>query len=109
MAGLGTRWAATAADTTGTFLTAGAQTGGSRAGARFGTSLAVVYMPSARSVTLDLTEISGWGSARVTRVDPTSGATSVLGTYSTSGSQVVGSQGSNAGGDSDWVLLVEGV
>jgi hypothetical protein len=109
VASLGTRWAATVADTTGTFLTAGAQTGSSRAGARFGTSLAVVYMPSARSVTLDLTEISSYGSALVTRVDPTSGATSVLGTYSTGGSQVVGSQGSNAGGDSDWTLLIEGV
>jgi hypothetical protein len=102
-------WHLMAADTSGTFLTSGAQTGASRAGARFSTSGAVVYMPSARSVTLDLTEISGYSNARVTRVDPTNGATSVLGTYATSGSQVVGSQGSNAGGDSDWVLHVEGV
>jgi hypothetical protein len=96
-------------DTTGTFLTAGAQTGSSRAGARFSTSRAVVYMPSARSVTLDLTEISGYSNARITRVDPTSGGTSVLGTYSTGGSQTVGSQGNNASGASDWVLHVEGV
>jgi hypothetical protein len=109
VAGLGTRWAATAADTTGTFLTGGAQTGASRAGARFGTSTAVVYMPSARAVTLDLSEISAHAQARVTRVDPTSGATSVIGTYATSGGQGVASQGSNASGASDWVLLVEGV
>lgn len=98
-------WGGTAPDTTDTFLTGGESTGSSRAGAIFRAGLALVYMPSAREVTLDLTEIGS--TCRITRIDPTSGAESVL-TSSASGSgYAVSSQGNNAGGDSDWALLVD--
>lgn len=102
------RWALASAavpDTTGTFLTAGANATTDRAGARFSTAVGLVYMPTTRAVTLDLTELTG-SSFTVTRLDPTNGDTSTL-TTTASGSHVVSSQGTNAGGDSDWVLWVE--
>lgn len=98
-------WSGTVPDTTDTFLTVGESSGTTQAGARFGGTLALVYMPTARSVTLDLTELTGT-SFTITRIDPASGAKSVL-TASASGSHVVASQGTNSGGDTDWVLLIE--
>jgi hypothetical protein len=101
-------WQLTVPDTTGTFLTAGEQTGDTRAAARFSTSLGLVYMPTHRKVTLDLTEFAAAGSRVVIRkYDPSDGSSSTIGTYPTSGSQVIESLGPNAEGFGDWVLLVQ--
>jgi hypothetical protein len=100
-------WQLTVPDTTGTFLVAGEQTGDTRAAARFSTSLGLVYMPTRRPITLDLTEFAASGPRVVIRkYDPTDGSFSTIGTFATSGSQVIESLGSNAEGFRDWVLLV---
>ncbi len=99
-------WQQTAPDTTDTFLTAGEQSGTTQAGARFGAGLGLVYMPTTRAVTLDLTEITA-GACTITRIDPSSGAESVLTTVASGSGHVVSSQGTNAASDSDWALLVQ--
>ena len=63
-------------------------------------------MPTARAVDLDLTELSG-SSFTITRIDPSTYASSVLTTTASGAGYTVASQGTNASGDSDWVLLVE--
>lgn len=105
--------ATTAPDTTDTFLTAGESTGATQAAARFSTSHAVVYMPTSREVTFDLTEFSGaGGTVRVRRYDPVSGAFSGLDTtYAASAGNLtlttVAFGTNSSGSDSDWVLLFE--
>lgn len=70
-------------------------------------SLVVAYMPTARTIVLDMTKLSG--PARAQWYDPTNGAY-----YPVSGSPLpnVGTQvftppGTNSEGDSDWVLVLE--
>lgn len=101
-------WGGTEPDMTGSFLTGGGGLGGwDRAGARFGGSLALVYLPTPRVATLDLTALTGT-TFRITRIDPSSGATSLLASRVSGADVVVDSQGLNSAGDSDWALLIEG-
>lgn len=71
-------------------------------------SLAVVYIPpngsGSQSVTVDLSQFSGAVSA--SWYDPTSGATTGIGSFANSGTQAFASSGNNASGDNDWVLLL---
>ena len=111
IAGLTHSWAAMIPDTTGTLLTAGASTGTNRAGVRYSDDQAVLYMPTQRAVTFDLSVFAaGWDDVTITRVDPASGATTLLGTYATTlTGQVIAGQGSNSDGAfTDWALLIEG-
>jgi hypothetical protein len=101
-------WETTLPDTGDTFLTAGEQTGGDGATARFSTSLGLVYMPNSRSVTLDLGELTAFNFIRVRRYDPTNGTYTVINNYRRSaGAQVLSAPGNNAKGDSDWALIVD--
>ena len=103
-------WYTTAPDTTDTFLTSGESTGAAQGAARFDGNRAVIYLPTSRSIDLDLTEMSGsWSAVRVRKMDPTTGTITTVGTYATSGTQTIGALGNNASVTySDWVLLVEG-
>ncbi len=100
-------WSATVPDTGRIFLTGGVDTGRRQAGARFSQSIAVVYMPDERTVTLDLNRLSG-DLFEVARMDPTDGKVTVLDERASGSGYTVASQGLNAGGDSDWVLLIRG-
>lgn len=98
-------WPATVPDTGSIFLTDGMDTGRRQAGARFAGSMAVVYMPNERSVTLDLSQLRG-DRFEITRMDPTGGKVKVLDERASGPGYRVASQGLNAAGDSDWVLII---
>lgn len=115
VASLGGNWSAMAPDTTDTFLTVGEGTGATRASARFDGDgilgvLAVAYRPhsGSASLTFDLTEFTAVATVRIRKFDPSSAAYTTIGTYATTGTQAVGSLGTNAAGDTDWVLVFEG-
>ena len=71
---------------------------------------AVVYVPSQRSITVDLRRLTGGTSAQLTWVDPTSGmSTSVGAPVPTTGARTLTTPGANAKGGTDWVLLARTV
>ncbi|MGC2402463.1 MAG: DUF4038 domain-containing protein [Acidobacteriaceae bacterium] len=67
----------------------------------------VVYMPSARTITVDMTKLKGNATAKW--FDPSNGAyTSVTGQpFANNGSRQFTPPGDNHVGDSDWVLLLD--
>lgn len=68
-------------------------------------SLIMAYTPSARSLTVNLAQLAGGGTARW--YDPVSGnAVGSAQAVSNSGSQTFNTPGNNSGGDSDWVLII---
>lgn len=102
-------WGALVPDTTDTFLTTGEGTGTSRAAAAFSTVAGVIYFPNSRSISVDLSELSGVSQVRARWFDPTDGTYTAIGTYSPSGSQSFThpGNGSNDNGDSDWILVLD--
>jgi uncharacterized protein DUF4038/concanavalin A-like lectin/glucanase superfamily protein/collagenase-like protein with putative collagen-binding domain/fibronectin type III domain protein len=70
-------------------------------------TLALAYVPSSRTVTVDMSSFSGPVTARW--YDPTAGTfTSIDGSpFPNTGSQDFTTPGPNAGGDGDWVLVLE--
>jgi hypothetical protein len=70
-------------------------------------TLAIAYLPSSRTVTVDLSKLGGPVTARW--YDPTTGTfTSIAGSpFANSGSQPFTTPGTNAAGDNDWVLVLE--
>ena len=94
-------------DTTDTFLTAGESTGEAIAGAAFSDFLGLVYVPTNRSITIDRTEFTPT-VLRIRWFDPVAGTyTTVTTSAPNTGTQVVSHPGNNAGGDADWVLVVD--
>jgi hypothetical protein len=70
-------------------------------------SLAMVYFPSARSVTLELARMKG-PQVRARWFDPADGkfVDSAQRVITSLGPQTLGPPGLNGGGDRDWVLLL---
>jgi hypothetical protein len=70
-------------------------------------ALALAYVPSSRSITVDLTRMSGSVNARW--YDPTAGTyQSISGSpFANTGSQTFSTPGTHADGASDWVLVLE--
>lgn len=70
-------------------------------------SLALVFLPTRRAITLDMSNFSG--SMTAWWYDPTSGVYSkVTGSpFASSGSRVLTSPGNNSEGSGDWVLVLE--
>src|SRR5262249_16819301 len=67
---------------------------------------ALVYVPSGRTLTVDLSKLSATVSAAW--VDPVSGAsTTAGGPWAPSGTRGLATPAANAGGDDDWVLLLD--
>ena len=66
-----------------------------------GSSLAVIYIPAATTITIDQAKVVSGYTA--TWVDPANGATTVTTTGSTYNSTA---QGTNSAGDHDWVLVL---
>jgi hypothetical protein len=69
--------------------------------------LVMAYVPSARTITVDMTQLSGLATARW--YDPVLGTfTSIAGSpFANTGSRDFTTPGLNAGGDGDWVLVLE--
>jgi hypothetical protein len=66
----------------------------------------LVYVPSGRTLTLDVSKLSATITA--SWVDPVSGARSAAGgPWAPSGTRSVTTPGGNAGGDGDWALLLD--
>ena len=70
-------------------------------------SLVVVYLPTRRTITVDMTKLRGPVTARW--YDPTNGTFSVIsGTpFVNSGTRNFAPPGNNSAGEGDWVLLIE--
>jgi Protein of unknown function (DUF4038)/Putative collagen-binding domain of a collagenase len=70
-------------------------------------SLVMAYIPSARTLTIDMTRLAGTAAARW--YDPANGTyRNVIGSpLVNSGSRQFATPGKNASGDDDWVLLLE--
>ncbi len=70
-------------------------------------TLAMVYVPSARTVTVDLSRLSGPVTAQW--YDPAAGTfTPISGSpFANSGSRALTTPGDNADGDEDWLLVLE--
>jgi chitodextrinase len=67
--------------------------------------LAIAYMPSARTITVDLGRFSNPVTARW--YDPAVGTFTTAGSYDNAGSQQFTTPGANADGADDWVLVLE--
>jgi hypothetical protein len=68
-------------------------------------SLGVLYMPSSRAVAVDMSKFSS--QVHAYWFDPTTAQVSgTAQTYANSGSQSLSPPGNNAGGDTDWVLII---
>jgi hypothetical protein len=67
----------------------------------------MAYIPTARTITVDMSKLSGSATARW--YDPSAGTfTAVSGSpFANSGSRNFSTPGNNFGGDQDWVLALE--
>jgi Protein of unknown function (DUF4038)/Putative collagen-binding domain of a collagenase len=70
-------------------------------------SWVIAYMPTARTITLDMTSLKGPATAKW--FDPTNGAYTIIpgGPFANTGTRQFTPPGNNHDGDSDWVLLVD--
>ncbi|MEZ5937908.1 MAG: DUF4038 domain-containing protein [Hyphomonadaceae bacterium] len=90
-------------------ITVGADTNGNaRSGLAADGSVAMIYMPGSRQITVDLSRFAG-PQVRITWYDPGSGATADGGSFAASGTQVLANRGANSTGYSDWVLYFESI
>ena len=67
--------------------------------------LAMAYLPSGGTVTVNLGTLSGPVTARW--YDPTDGTFTTIGPFANDGSVTLGTPPANAAGDNDWVLVLE--
>jgi hypothetical protein len=104
------QWWRLVPDVNNTTLTAGISTGQDRAVAALADNrtFAIVYVPSIRGVTIDLSKLAG-PNVTARWLDPTNGSYSdVAGSpFPASGSRVFTATGTNSGGDGDWTLVLE--
>jgi PKD repeat protein len=108
----GLAWPDLVPDTSASLLLAGTGSGITRAAAAKSTtgSIGIVYMPSIRTITVNLDQLSG-PNVRVRWFDPTNGsyATIAGSPFSASGSRDFTPTGNNSRGLGDWVLTLESV
>ena len=67
--------------------------------------LVTAYLPTVRTVTIDMTQLAG--TATVRWFDPTNASFVEVGSFANSGTRQFTPPGNNSGGDGDWVLLME--
>jgi hypothetical protein len=103
-------WWTLVPDISHTVLTAGVSSGTDQAATARASSGAFVlaYVPSARSVTVDMAQLSG-PNVVARWYDPTNGTyRSITGSpFAASGTRVFASPGTNSSGFADWVLVLE--
>ncbi len=105
-------WWTLTPDTGGTLLTSGVGTGSGRAAAARASdgSFAVLYMPSSRTIAVNLGQLTG-PNVRARWYDPTNGTYSTVSgsPFAASGSRNFTPTGNNARGFGDWVLVLDSV
>lgn len=105
-------WQKLMPDVANTFLTGGIQTGGDRAVAACARdrSFGLLYMPSARSVTMNLAQLAG-PQVSMQWYDPSNGYLSIVSgsPFPASGMRTFIPVAKNASGHSDWVLILESI
>jgi hypothetical protein len=67
--------------------------------------LVLAYLPTIRTVTIDMSKLSG--TASVSWFDPSDASLHAVGSFGNSGTQDFTPPGDNHDGDGDWVLLIE--
>jgi hypothetical protein len=72
-------------------------------------NLAIIFIPTARTITVDMSKLSGTSSARW--YDPTAGTYQTISgsPFANSGSRNFTSSGNHSDGENDWVLVLERV
>jgi Protein of unknown function (DUF4038)/Putative collagen-binding domain of a collagenase len=90
----------------GSFVTAGLGSGDTKAASGHSDSAGLVYTPGDTSLSVDLT-IFTTEDVHIRWYDPTTGSTTDVGDFPTTGTQTVTHPGPNASGQPDWVLVVE--
>lgn len=104
------RWDLLVPDIAGTFLTAGKMTGDSKAAVALASdgSFGMIYAPSNRNLTVNLAKLGGT-SVRARWYDPAGGTYTTVGGSPLPRTSTVFTMPSsaNAGGQADWVLLLE--
>jgi hypothetical protein len=68
-------------------------------------SLLLAYLPTVRKVTIDMSKFSD--TVNASWFDPTNAAFTAIGSFPNTGTQALTPPGNNAGGDGDWVLVME--
>jgi hypothetical protein len=102
------QWHRLVPDLSGAYMTAGAGAGVDHAAAARASdgSLVIAYIPTARTVTIDMTRLSGPVTARW--VDPTNGRYNAIAAgLANSGGRNLTTPGKNAAGHGDWGLVLE--
>ncbi len=106
----GRAWWTLVPDIAHTVLTAGVSTGSDQAATARASdgSFVLAYLPSARSVTVNLAQLSG-PNVVARWYDPANGtyATIAGSPFAASGTRTFASAGANSSGFSDWVLVLE--
>jgi hypothetical protein len=102
----GLPWWEMAPDVAGDLLVGDETEGAERSAARYSGSHALIYLPTSRRLTLDLSALDATEQVEVRRVDPRSGAEDVVGTFSTRSRASLPVADENASRDEDWIYLV---
>jgi hypothetical protein len=92
----------------GSFVTSGLGSGDTKAASGYSRTSGLVYKPDASSTTVNLTIFTG-PAVQIRWYDPTTGGYRRVGEFPTTGAQVIAHPGNNAGGQPDWVLVVDAV
>lgn len=104
----GIPWSTLIPDTSGAFLVSGAGASGwthALAAVSRDATLAIAYVPTQRTITLDLSQLAG-SSASGYWFDPTSGSSTPIPSHALVRSDFT-TPGTNSGGDQDWVLVLK--
>jgi chitodextrinase len=96
------KWWTLVPDQTNSFATSGATTAASSADG----SLGMAYLQTGGSVTINMARLNGTITSKW--FDPTTGASTTIGTYSNTGSQQFTAPAAHSDGTDDWVLLLQG-
>lgn len=97
-------------DQANTMLTSGISSGQDRTAAALASdhSFAIAYMPSVRSITIDMSKLAG-ANVKAQWIDPSTGSSSTVSgsPFPAFGTRSLQPAASNASGYGDWVLLLE--
>ncbi len=90
------------------FLTGGYESGDTLAVAAAAPdgSLGMAFMPTVRTITIDMSRLSG--DIEASWYDPTDGVYEPIGSFPSTGSRQFTPPGNNSGGKGDWILVLQG-
>jgi hypothetical protein len=90
------------------WIVTGESTGDTRAAAGYSDTAAIAMFPTSRTIAVNTSVLTGTGNVRVRWFDPSAGTyTTVAASEAQSSSRSVTHPGTNVGGGSDWLLVVD--